>query len=477
MTEKRRLLFDPAPPGKRKKISPLEDAQFFKIAPIPGCDPKTNNEITFTYTTGKDPIRFLQEPILIKYRATSAATDVIHNEDGMYIDPVLGVSTFVESCEISLDNTVVYKDNTGRHSLYQALNRKFTTAEMRKKVGMQPGLIFNDKDLAKTGVDDEIVKAGKLMVFGTGGGTSRIITGSLDGNPLLGTPRNLSVECLTDGTGAENNRPAVIPPFTTITIKLNLRADLKYHVFLTKSDLSVNGVYWRTTKPTGNTVIDYSGEQHAENLKINIEECSLLAERLFFSEEKSLKPLKGDNISYYFDFPTYVITGLPAQSYFSTSFIIPPGTPLVYVTFLAKHQLIPDTLGKRPSDPTKFVLPPNLTKILFRLNNRPILFETGLEVLAATPQKSTDYKMYHNYLVEENLTDLSYEDFCPRANRSYNNVFVLNLCDAAFAQPAKLVVEMTFSDSAPTNWYCTMVMPTEQKFRKTKAGWDNTLAA
>ena len=473
-TSKRRLLFDPAPPGKRKKLSPLDDAQFFKIPPIPGCTPENSKIITFSYTTGKHPIRFLQEPICIKYTvtATGAGNANLPFDGGqVYLDPSLSVTTFIKGCEIDLDNTNVFKDATGRHAIYQAMNRRFTTTKIRQAHGFSdPHLIHGAADIAAA-VGDKAVARMKCGADGY----SHILTGSLDGNPLLGAPRNFAVESLTNETAPENNRPVLIPPFTTINIRLELREKLTEHVLVKAAALQVGGLYWTTE--VGDDDIEWAAERHPAGLQVKIEDITLLAERLIFNDEKAIRLLKGENLSYFFDFPTFVVVSVPAGvSEYPVNFIIPPGTPLVYVAFMAKHQISEDRLGgERPSDPSKFVLPPDLRHISFRLNSLALLFEKGIEVSANEPSASVEYKLYHNYLTEENLTDLPYERFCPPVTPGFDNVFVLNLCDAAFSQPATLTVTPTFQTGAPTNWYCVMVMPTEKKFKKSRAGWDNSL--
>lgn len=478
-SSKRKLLFDPTPPGKRKRFSPLEDAQFFKIQPIPGCSPANSNVITFTYTTGKHPIRFLQEPICIKYTATAQRQGAAAPYDAgeLYLDPALSVTAFIDECEIDLDNTNVFKDATERHALYQVLNRRFTTTEMRRAVGhTDPHLLHNEGQMAAGNFT--YTKAINRMKFGTG--HAQIMTGSLDGNPLLGAPKNLSVESLTNSTGAEHNRPAIIPPFTSINIRLRLRENLKQHILLCGSALKVGGNYWRVQADEDaleeGEATDWKAEKFPLGLTIKVKEICLLAERLFFTDEKALRTLKGDSLSYFFDFPTFFISSIPSGvSFYPLSFVIPPSTPLVYVVFMVKHQLAKDTVSSRPSDITKFVLPPNLSHIGFRLNDRSLLFEKGIEVSAGEPATSLEYKLYHNYLVEENLTDIPFDQFCPPVLRGYDNVFVLNLCDAAFAHSATLTVTPTFSTGAPSDWYCVMVLPTEKKFKKTKAGWETNL--
>ena len=160
----------------------------------------------------------------IEYQTADGSKD-----DGHYMNPLLGATSFFEGAEVQLNGTRLDQDLFGQN-MFQILNRSFTTKRIRK--------LYTDNEhemLPVTGVTAALVneqpgyKAGRQLL--NSGSTDvakanyRGYRCSIDGCFLLSAPKSLSLMSLAESKGVDIGEDVknytLIRPGTHVIVRLN----------------------------------------------------------------------------------------------------------------------------------------------------------------------------------------------------------------------------------------------------------------
>jgi hypothetical protein len=149
---------------KKKSVNQIADSvNIFRISAVSGTDFKKDKSVSFMYRSGADPIRFLTNPIWIKYRVyikkdvvtgvgadavTTQTTIGFKNENKFHFSDLLGAASFIKNCELQIDNTPISSDTSSQQNLYQVLQRRLVNSAVQKSLGVNY-VEQNEKDLEK----------------------------------------------------------------------------------------------------------------------------------------------------------------------------------------------------------------------------------------------------------------------------------------------------------------------------------------
>ena len=193
-----------------------------------------------------------------------------------------------------------------------------------------------------------------------------------------------------------------------------------------------------------------------------------------------------------FDFPIQRINYVtPAVRHDTQTIAVPEHSRLFYLAFIPECQV---NLSMRPGHrqhhlSTRFAFPENLERVRFKLTDSSDLivkdgtFEMGSR---RTRSKSHSLRMYFESLIEDNIYDGRWEDWCPQPHISFvdqTNEVQEQGFDQAFcvmldkyprfvSKPTELTVDLTWSANSPPNLYIyTWFVQQRMAVRNKSDGW------
>ena len=485
--------------AKRKKIRPKADTVDIQRIYPENDDLTRSKIITFYINTGNFAVRFLENCLLftivpqisnpLYQSATSGVSDVDKNRKwdnmtpfelnnkslprGYFFNPITGgPACLINEVEVLLDGQMLQVDRRGFLSVTNTLNKLFLPQDDRQKIVGHPHILHNSKEKLTYGFDEEAIKnlpdyqsssfkyaLNQFNCLNKTGDNQVVLAGDLDGIFPISKPKNLSLEKIYHCSSGLNQKP-LIPPHTELTIRIRLNDPLHLRVIDTKCE---DNIYFSNTD-IGNNSFPF------DDLNIHIKDISLLVERIKWDNEKIQKQLSTGGVNYEFDQYTHRAHALPTgQVVTNTKEKIPSHTGLVYIAFMKSCQLYKDSAEKRSSDGTRFALPPNLEKLIFKLNGKTILFENGLHISRDKCHGEPDAMLFYQYLRSRGLTTDSFESFFPDGtnNLGWKCVFPLDLTTFQITEPADLVVEAHWKSTAsPADYFLAMFMPESVNINK-----------
>ena len=504
---------------KRKKIKPkAESIDIMQIHPE-NKDYKRSRIITFTHNTGNNAVRFIpncfiatlypeiknadyladapddapadqkrkwngmtpfekimKKQIFLESDPDNAGQVVNVEKDvpdkyprAFFFNPVTGsAANLISEVEVLLDGQVVQVNRGGFLSITNTLNRLFIPSDMRTEIVGHPFVLHNEQYKNMLGTDDytkfvfkhpsyEYALNELNAVAEVGGKQAIILQADLDGVFPLSRPKNLGLEAISRCHSGLNQHP-LIPPHTELTIRMRLNDPLHLRVIDSGID---DSIFFKTlTTKDGDKVPD-TDKFPFDDINFEIQDISLLLQKVRWDDEKISKQLRTGSVSYNFDQYIYRAHALPSsQTVTITKEKIPAGTGLIYVAFMKSNQLFKDGRMQRSSDGSRFAFPPKMTHIHFRLNGGSILFDNGLHISRNTAHSDSDAMLFYSYLLNRNLTTDSFDSFFPVApHLGYKNVFPLDLTSFQLEKPADLTLECRFATGSPSDYYIVMFMP------------------
>ena len=485
--------------AKRKKIRPRAEVVDVQRVYPENDDLTRSKIITFYINTGNFAVRFLQNCILftvvpqIKNPLFESAAQGVSTADknrkwdnmtpfekinkalprAYYFNPITGgPASLINEVEVLLDGQMIQVDRRGFLSVTNTLNKLFLPHDDRQKIVGYPHVLHNSKEKLTYGHNEEVVKnlpdyqssdfkfaLNQFNCLTKTGDDQVILAGDLDGIFPMSNPKNLALEKIYHCNSGLNQKP-LIPPHTELTIRIRLNDPLHLRVIDTKCEDSI----YFSNADIGNNSFPFN------DVNIQIKDISLLIERIKWDDEKVQKQLSTGGINYEFDQYTHRAHALPTgQVVTNTKEKIPAHTGLVYIAFMKSCQLYKDSAEKRSSDGTRFALPPNLEKLIFKLNGRTILFENGLHISRDKCHGEPDAMLFYQYMKSRGLTTDSFDSFFPEGstNLGYKNVFALDLVPYQISEPADLVVESHWKGTAsPADYFLVMFMPESVNINK-----------
>ena len=523
---------------KRRKIKPkAESIDIMQIHPE-NKDYKRSRIITFTHNTGNTAVRFIPNCFIIalypeiknaKFQEDAgedASADEKRKWNGMtpfekimktvpvlerdptdvaevnfvevnkevpdkyprafFFNPITGsAANLISEVEVLLDGQVVQVDRGGFLSVTNTLNRLFIPSDKRTEIVGHPYVLHNEQDKDMLGNDDftkfvfkhpsyEYAINELNAVAETNGKQAVILQADLDGVFPLSRPKNLGLEAISRCHSGLNQHP-LIPPHTEITIRMRLEDPLHVRII----DSGINDLnFFDTLDNQNGDKVPNSQSFPFDDINFEILDISLLLQKIRWDDEKISKQLRTGSVSYNFDQYIYRAHALPSsQTITITKEKIPAGTDLIYVAFMKSNQLFKDGRRQRSSDGSRFVFPPKMTHIHFRLNGNSILFENGLHITRNTAHSDTDAMLFYSYLLNRNLTTDSFESFFPVSpHLGYKNAFPLDLTPFQMDKPGDLTIECRFATGSPSDYYIVMFMPQSVTISKSSPTsiWETT---
>lgn len=465
---------------KRKATEhPLQQDGYIKIKPLPGTRFEGGNAIDFVFRTGTSAMRMLSRCFFVKFRMLESSdqgnnwTVSANADEKVMLPELLGSTCFVQSVEVQADNVTVSQDTTGNLNLYQAVQRRMCRRSTQKDLG-----VFR---VADTTLELKQLSGNSLNPLNNSAvGSWLVVTGSFDGHPWIGCPRNLTSMCLLPQRGYANT-PDIIATNVEIHIRLILHQDLMARFIQTDMDPK----YWTLKeKPDGAdniTAFEKEGLSR-KKYKVQIAGMHFVARKVDFESTVIQKSVLGkDPMHLYLDSPRYGVNLMPdkAQS-FSSSHVLPPDTTVVYCIFLCSHQLNVDPVGDRKADISHFFVPPGLTKMSFKLDDSPVTFSNGLEIKAADPQSDEDNLLLYMYLTDLGLVDKHYGEWtCGPTETTLNNIYLLDLSYLPKKSAnIKITIDCLFENESPAGWHIAALGFQEGSIKKTgNQTWNSSVYA
>lgn len=392
-----------------------------KVEPVSGTNLKSDKVLEFKVDAGPySAWQFCLLPILVKYKikvggvfATSTALAPANAEgvqgtalhtNAFFINPLLGASTFFESAEVRIHNTVVTgSGNLGPSSqyLYQGLNRLFARTKDLEKICGDAHLLINteeERDFADP--SDKFMEVLQATDFlDSANGQSITSFASLDGFPFIGLDSfslsRVHGKCLPQ-------ERQVFPPNTKLVIKLNR----------TYPD-------WSRFEFNGSASNYFSADPAAKNpttygIEVILEEVSLMGYTITIPSNWTY-PSK---MLYTFDRVKFMEYGVASSQYKTTDSInVDKGTGVVMVAFVMSHQttLIPNQY--KALNP-RFSFPETLKSVSIKVpGEKPLLFNMNEKLSDLdTADRSPTVRAYYSYLKNKaKVLDIPFSKMFPRA--------------------------------------------------------------
>lgn len=321
----------------------------------------------------------------------------------IWVDPSVQLSGLITKTEVSIDNVPVPTNQTlGELFLhYVRLSRVF-----RKKAGP---VITTQRKIRMDAVDEEMpaLMRAATKVFDYKQALS--LTGSrgsvyLEGIFPFGC-KNKTLESV-ENKKCEN---LYLPPDTCL--------DIKFHLSRSKIESFFH--------PTINSMEEYFNRNHVVNignqdLRMTLQSAELEYECIELNNEDEEKALKefatGGRGTYHFDIPRAQHQSMaPNSSYTKNVFHIKPYAKLMYIAFIpdwAAYYI--DGKNKPISCLSRFPL--NSTNIEIQYFGQKNLLTDSFERFGMPHENhQISKRVYYQYLKQNNMTDLRFEDFFPRS--------------------------------------------------------------
>ncbi len=238
------------------------------------------------------------------------------------------------------------------------------------------------------------------------------------------------------------------PPDTEISIKVHVHPSKIEAVFHNQIDM-IN--YF---------VTDAAADRPTGALALTIQEVTLEYESAELMASEHLKAMKqyidGGLGVYDYDIVRGQNQPLTANASFTiTSFQIMPQARLAYILFLPDHATFPQEATRKPlSGLSRF--PANSAKLSIEFGGEKNIITPFFEHFGhRTENHQISKKIYHDYLIRNNMTSFKFDDFFPRTDAgdfSLIQCFVLDLKNHMSDRTELLNITSTYSGGqSPTN--------------------------
>ena len=490
---------------KNPRVKPvLSTADVFKIPPS-SSDFNEGSLIVWDYVSGPHITRFMPDSlnfiVTIKYSNPFKTLNTTHltkkknNEEPTLLEygydlnffekdlvtisnnhvegrpffwnPLSGpVASLVSEVEILCNGVVVQRDSTGFMSLYTSLNRMFCRKEYRTAFCGHDKILSTSEE--RTPVKSEfkvrketISSSYKHALDESDSGSlcandfTYCLSGSVDGLAFLGSSKSLSLQSMmNEPPGAPEF--ALLPPNTHLVIRLRLHDERALRLIDGRpNDVCYFGDQTRLT----------ADEKRPKKIEIQIKDCFLLAQRFIpASSTEKLQKRMNTSYKYYIDQPIYRTVNI--QSGHLTTQLkcaFPAGARLIFVALVKVHQLYRDPKNSVLSDATRFALPKEFKKIIFKLNGHPFIFDSGLEINGTNRQSSADARRLYDYYRDRRLTSDPFSSFWPAEGIGYKQAFALDLTPYnTELGEVEIGAEIHWKDAAPVELVCVMCSPQQK---------------
>lgn len=517
------LLRNPGSLKRTRNKPKIHDVDLIKI-PTQTVDFNTNPLLTWEINTGNECLRFLPNAVNLrvsiniknhmqglsdkdkkdKFPDTVTTRDSLtgvdftrdwnrlctrHNQGReLFFNPLSGaIPALVGEIEVLINGVLVQRDSSSLLSLYAQLNRLFASERHRSAYVGHEHVLHSSEDLTteegnslkhKRSISESFMYAldqldgEKLASSGTGQGYSVNLSGGIDGCFLLGGSKNLTLQSM-NGEPPGPPDMVLIPPNNIITIRLRLPDQIAMRMI----DNAVPG-YEYLGEDTGSTM---APEKTKPAMSFTIHEAFLLAQKVRPEGGEKLARQLNTAGKYYFDLPVWRYTSIPPdQQHTTVRERFPPNVTIVYCCFLKTYQILRDPSDNNFSDATRFNLPPQFQKIIFKVNGSPVLFENGLEIPKTERHAQSDARLLYTYMRNRNMTSDSFESFFPRGETAsgFKQAFVLDLLPYQLQDvPVEISAEITWNPKSGKNWNLAMVAPVEAAVSKSGESfstWEST---
>lgn len=502
---------------ERKKIRPRAELMDIQRLTPEIQDYTAGKVLEWKIQTGSYAVRFLENCIQMKiehlvknssYTGPNAITENAKREwNGMtpFSAPVAnqtmsdrkaywnllagGPASIISEVEIYLDHQLVQAERTGFFSIYNTLNALFLPADKREELLGHPYILHNSNQdgviLGKTRTMTDLLDPSYAYTLNCVDGkkadkpASVILQSDLFGVFPLCKPKNLTLEQILRCPSSGLNQAPLIPPGIEITIRMRLNDPLHYRII----DGGTPDISYfssdSTRAPNDEQKFKYN------DIHLRIKDVSLLIEKIKWDEDRIQRQLSSGTLSYVFDQYIYRARSLNVGTVTTTiTDPIPAHTQIVYFAIMYANQLYKDSENTRSSDATRFAIPEKLQKIVFRLNNKVILFENGLSISRDDCHSQPDAGLLYQYMKTRRLTSEPFSTFFPSelktdsGNIGYKNVIPIDLVPYILTEPSQLTVECTWADGGcPADLYLCLFIPQSVKIErdsKQSAIWKST---
>lgn len=448
--------------------------------------------------------RFLQRPIVLEYRVkiknpnfTNAQGQQKNNHeyiflnkadhDDLFINPVPGVSAFIDRATISLNGKVLTDGlNVGSLShVYKSMNQRLSarvdrvrdeslhmprSAADRARPETQQLKLAGGENAGSTTIttaeaSDSFRAATDLVRHSAWrDGSNLIATVSLDGFPLLAPPRCNALARL----GKSDNEQLFLPPSTRVSVMLHFRASPSY---LIDTATLTDEMYFRKAVPDNDA-------NHIQDAEVEIRAVRLLYESFIPQKDMLVTGASERSLGIPQDVPhlnTFLMTA--NAQYVETEVFMPEGSRALFLAYMYGHALWPNAGSKRPMRGGDFVFPKQITNVSVRLPDHGFLVHDQLGYLRGSKAYlNPALRGYWSELQRKGLVDESFDAFIPPNDTdkpSYNQMFFLDLRMYSLHKNSTIRVTTHFQDNenCPMNLYLVCCFVTEGLLSKRGSEW------
>jgi hypothetical protein len=415
----------------------------------------------------------------------------------IYINPLLGGSTFFSKCDRSIDGVPIQDSNFdgGQEMLYHVANRIFTTdAVRREKYGDALTWISNRAERDYTPAVAEVQGQPRIPGIPPGpqnnppGVAAQQQVNWVVGQPIKRHPSLVrAMDPITfDAVG--ESEPGMLSfgfdgcfPFSCQNNTLRMLTGQKIeNGFLHPGAEFTFSLHKRepilaAVERANITDAQYFGDEAIPDASVAapamINGCQLIIKAIFLNYEsvelkssEQIDRFRKSTSRYCSDIVLYRQNNLGDGVMHDTKHVsLPGGTKLVYLMWIYESQI---TYGARANSylSARLRFPPLLKHLQLSISGgaEGLVVKTGLDDLGRKEGRgSPSLKIYHEELMRKNIYTKSFDSFFPpwRAdaargnNLGYDQVLVLDLTPYTIPEGAELTVEMTYDGLAAARWY------------------------
>jgi hypothetical protein len=412
----------------------------------------------------------------------------------IYINPLLGGSTFFSKCDRTIDGIPIQDSNFdgGQEMLYHAANRIFTSDAVRKeKYGDPLVWISNRSERDYTEAVDEVQGKPDIPAIPAGPNgippaiPAQAATPWVVGRPIWRHP-NLAKAMdpiIFDSAGqsqpgmlsfgfdgcfpfsCQNNtlrqltgqklENGFLHPGVEFTFCLHRREPLLAAV--ERANIT-DAMYFGEEAIANNLV---TGQNRINSCELTIKAVFLNYESVFLKSSEQIERFRKSTSRYCADIVLYRQNNLASGVLHDTKLIsLPAGTKLVYLMWIYEAQI---TYGAQRNSylSARFRFPPLLEQLNLTLTGMDgLLVKSGLSNLGRKEGRgSVSLKIYHEDLMRKAIYTKPFDSFFPPwrpddgGNLGYDQIIVLDLTPYNIPEGAELSVQMTYNTLARQRWY------------------------
>ncbi len=406
-----------------------------------------------------------------------------------YLPPACGAGIFFESVDVHLDGQDILKEVevSSLQYVYQSLNRAFSTAAQRRRLGQETSIPSSkyDSDLGDGKTESMRAALTPLHNDSWKNGDTLYLEFGFDGLLFLSAPRNFALQSLQGG-GVPNDNLA-LPPGKIHPVPHNngkKNTDLRFlpgsclEILLHKREPLNSAVEWPGITAASYFSTTADATDAVKKIDFAIEACGLCYEStVLASGSKIAADLRKSSLTLHFDIPKISYQALlPSQQRLNLNVMIPSGSKCAYVFFMFGHQLWQSDVQKKHLS-GRVSFPSSLQRAFFSIpGHESVAFKTGFAGVGAGSFSSETCRTYFNDLRSQGVIDCNLEDMFPRVKteKSYMQAFFLDLRPFRIRTAQTLFVELEFdANLSPRQTYLVSNFVCELSLARSRGLWQS----